>query len=314
VQVLDSALVPPRDRLDMVVESMASAARATAFTPSGPEGRVRLTMTAWELGAVDVFDAECSAHTLRRGARATSDYEPPSLILTYGLRGAGTHSHLGRDLPVGPSQLWATDLTAPYVHRIEDTRTITAKVAIATLGIPHDLLRQTLVHIGESPLAPLFVNHLTETRRVAHLLDQPASAALGTATLSLARALVASITDDDRLGREALEDTLLLRVQAFVRRHLGDPALDAASIAFAHHVSVRHLYKVCARAELRLEQWIIRERLARAADELARTAPARGTITAVARRWGFTSPSHFTTRFRAAYAVTPREWQALHHR
>lgn len=314
MQVLDSAGVPPRDRLDMVVESMTSAARATAFTPEGPHDRVRLTMTAWQLGAVGVFDAECSAHTLRRGARATSDDEPPSLILTYGLRGTGVHSHLGRDLPVGPSQLWATDLTAPYVHHIEDTRTLTVKVAIATLGIPHDLVREALVHIGESPLAPLFVSHLTETRRVAHLVDGPASVALGTATLSLARALVASIGDDDRIGREALEDTLLLRVQAFVRRHLGNPALDAATIADAHHVSVRHLYKTCARAGLRLEQWIIGERLARAADELARTAPARGTITAVARRWGFSSASHFATRFRATYGVTPREWQSLHQR
>lgn len=314
MQVLDSSTVSPKDRLDMVVESMASAARATAFTPKGPHDQVRLTISTWQLGAVDLVDAACSAHTLRRGAREAADDEPPSVILTYGLRGAGIHSHLGRDLPVGPSRLWATDLTAPYVHRIEDTRTVTAKVAIATLGIPHDLVRQALVHIGESPLAPLFVNHLTETRRIAHLVDGPTSVELGAATLSLARALVASITDDDRMGREALEDTLLLRVQSFVRRHLGDAALDAETIAVAHHVSVRHLYKVCARAELRLEQWIIRERLARAADELARTVPARGTITAVSRRWGFSSPSHFTTRFRAAYGVTPREWQALHHR
>lgn len=314
MQVLDSTVVPPRDRLDMVVESVTSAALATTFTSDCPDDQVRLTMSAWQLGAVDLFDAECSAHTLRRGARGAPDDEPPSVLLTYGLRGSGVHSHLGRDKPVGPSQLWATDATASYVHHIEDTRTVTAKVAIAALGIPHDLVRQALEHIGDSPLTPLFVNHLTEVRRVADRIDGPASVALGTATLSLARALVASITDDDRIGREALEDTLLLRVQAFVRRHLGDPALDAASIAVAHHISVRHLYKVCARAELRLEQWIIRERLARAADELARTAPARGTITAVARRWGFTSLSHFTTRFRTAYEVTPREWQALHHR
>lgn len=314
MQVVDSTVVPSGDRLDMIVESMAGAARATTFTPEGPEDSVRLTMTAWQLGAVDVFDAACSAHTLRRSARTTSDDEPPSMILTYGLHGAGVHSHLGRDLTVGPSQLWATDLTAPYVHHIEDTHTLTAKVAIATLGIPHDLVREALVHIGESPLAPLFVSHLTETRRIAHLLDGPASVALGSATLSLARALVASVTGDERIGHESLDDTLLVRVQAFVRRHLTDPALDAASIAAAHHVSVRHLYKACARDGLRLEQWIIRERLARAADELARTAPARGTVTAVARRWGFSSPSHFATRFRAAYEVTPREWQALHHR
>ena len=314
MHVLDSATVSPEDRFDMVVESMTGAARATTFTSDCPDDRVRLTMSAWQIGAVSLFDAECSAHTLRRRTRGAPDEEPPSVLLTYGLRGAGTHSHLRRDQSVGPSRLWATDLTAPYVHHIDDTRTLTAKVAITALGIPHDLVRQALEHIGESPLTPLFVNHLTETRRVAGLVDGPASGALGSATLSLARALVASVAGDGRVGREALEDTLLLRAQSFVRRRLGDPALDAESIAAAHHVSVRHLYKVCARAGLSLEQWIIHERLAGAADDLARSAPARGGIAAVARRWGFTSPSHFATRFRAAYEVTPREWQALPHR
>ncbi|MFF2198440.1 AraC family transcriptional regulator, partial [Streptomyces sp. NPDC058157] len=30
----------------------------------------------------------------------------------------------------------------------------------------------------------------------------------------------------------------------------------------------------------------------------------------VAQRWGFVSPSHFSRAFRAAYGMTPREWQA----
>ncbi|MFI9202868.1 AraC family transcriptional regulator [Streptomyces sp. NPDC053048] len=34
-------------------------------------------------------------------------------------------------------------------------------------------------------------------------------------------------------------------------------------------------------------------------------------VSAVAARCGFTSPSHFTRRFRAAYGVTPREWRRL---
>lgn len=314
MQVLDTATVPPSDRLDMLVDSMTSAAMATTFTPARPDDRVRLAMSAWHLGAVGLFDAACSAHTLRRDARKAADDEPASLLLTYGLRGTGVHTHLGRALTVRPALLWATDLTESYVHRIDDTRTLTAKIEIAALGIPHDLLRPALEYIGRNPLTPLFVSHITGVRRIADQVDGDAAAALGAATLSLARALVASSTTDEHLERDALEDALLLRVQDFARRHLGDPALDADLIARAHHVSVRHLYKVCARAELRLEQWIIRERLSCAADELARRSPTSGTIAATAHRWGFTSPSHFATRFRAAYGVTPREWQLLHHR
>jgi AraC-like DNA-binding protein len=65
--------------------------------------------------------------------------------------------------------------------------------------------------------------------------------------------------------------------------------------------------KICAQAGIRPEQWIIEERLARAAEDLARRSPAAVTVSEVAYRWGFTNASHFATRFRRAYGVTPRE-------
>ncbi|WPO75461.1 helix-turn-helix transcriptional regulator [Streptomyces sp. KN37] len=36
---------------------------------------------------------------------------------------------------------------------------------------------------------------------------------------------------------------------------------------------------------------------------------ARLTIAAVATRCGFSSPSHFSRRFRAEYGLTPSEWR-----
>jgi AraC-like DNA-binding protein len=142
-------------------------------------------------------------------------------------------------------------------------------------------------------------------------VDRAAALALGTATLSLARALVASVAPESGAGRAAWQDALLLRVKAFARQHLGDPGLDARTIAAAHHVSLRQLYKTCAKADLRLEQWIIAERLGHAAEDLARSSPADLSIGEVAHRWGFATASHFATRFRSAYGVSPREWQAV---
>lgn len=34
-------------------------------------------------------------------------------------------------------------------------------------------------------------------------------------------------------------------------------------------------------------------------------------MAAVAHRWGFSSPSHFSRTFRGAYGMSPSEWQAL---
>ena len=307
--LLDSDAVPRSDRLSLVVESVTGAAHATSFTPESDE--VHLTMSMWDLGGVELFDAQCSAHTLRSTGRSSTDGERPTLMLTCALRGTGVHEHLDRQVPVRPSSVWATDPSAPYVHHISDTRTLTAKVPIDALGLPMDLVRPGLEHLERSPLGPLFMSHVWEVRRVADQVDPPTALALGTATLALARALVASVAPAGGAGREALQDALLLRVKAFVRQHLGDPGLDAEAIAAAHHVSVRQLYKTCAKAGVRLEQWVIAERLARAAQDLASRPPAALSVGEVARRWGFASASHFATRFRRAYGVSPKEWQAI---
>ncbi|MEV1049026.1 AraC family transcriptional regulator [Streptomyces sp. NPDC049916] len=38
-------------------------------------------------------------------------------------------------------------------------------------------------------------------------------------------------------------------------------------------------------------------------------AAARDGVAAVARRWGFVSPSHFSRAFREEYGQSPRDWQ-----
>jgi AraC-like DNA-binding protein len=197
------------------------------------------------------------------------------------------------------------------VHHVTDTWTTTVKVPERLLGVPPNLATPALQHLGNSPLAPLFTHHVAEVRRVAGHINGPAAASLGTATLALARALVASVSTDDRLAREASEDILLQRVKAYVRSHLANGDLAPHTIAAATHVSVRQLYKTCANADLHLEQWIITERLAGAHEDLARTSSPALPVAVIAHRWGFTNASHFARRFRAAYGLSPREWQAL---
>jgi len=90
-----------------------------------------------------------------------------------------------------------------------------------------------------------------------------------------------------------------------------DPDLQPSTIAAAHHISLRYLYKLCAQADFSLEQWIIGERLQGARDELTRPESRQRTIAMVARRWGFSAPTHFSRRFRTAYGLTPSEWRRI---
>jgi hypothetical protein len=70
---------------------------------------------------------------------------------------------------------------------------------------------------------------------------QPSDAArLGTVVADLTTAVFAHAVDTDlRLPPETHSRTLVLRVKAYVRRHLDDPELTPARIAAAHNISRR---------------------------------------------------------------------------
>lgn len=309
--VFDSASVPSRDRRSAVIDSITSAAEATFMTPERGGDRLHLTLHAWHLGGVEVVDAKCSAHTLRRSTRQTARDDEAVIAVTCGRLGRGLHRQHDREWTVQPAGIWATNLAEPYTHHVTDTWTTTAKVPVRLLGVPMDLVGPALGRVGRSPLAPLFSHHVTHVREVADDVNETALAALGTATLALARALLTSVSSDRDLAGEALADSVLPRIKAYVRAHLTDVDLDASRIAAANHVSVRQLYKACARADLSLEQWIIEQRLERAHEELASAASAHVSIAAIAHRWGFADASHFARRFRGRYGMSPREWQRL---
>jgi AraC-like DNA-binding protein len=149
------------------------------------------------------------------------------------------------------------------------------------------------------------------TRNAEALSSDPAAAGLAAVSVELARALLASAAGDTRHRRDALAATLLTQIRAYVRKHLTEPDLTPGKIAAAHHVSVRHLYKVCANANFSLHEWITALRLEGARAELAGRESRHRSIAMIAQRWGFSNPTHFSRRFRDAYGITPRDWRRM---
>ena len=199
------------------------------------------------------------------------------------------------------------ETTAPPVDAPGSDRALRS-VPEDQLGLPADVVRAAGTRLRESPLYELVHDHLVRVVELGDAMSgDPGAAALGTATTELVRALLVSAAA--RPLPEFREPTLATRVLAYTRQHATDPGLTPAAIADAHNVSVRQLYKACAGAGVRLEQWLIEQRLEAARAELVAPSGRRRSIAATARACGFADPSHFTRRFRAAYGMTPREWQ-----
>ncbi|AXE81099.1 AraC family transcriptional regulator [Streptomyces atratus] len=128
--------------------------------------------------------------------------------------------------------------------------------------------------------------------------------------VDLLAALVTGFVEGEQADSSGVGAQTLSRIRTFIELHLPDPDLSPESIALAHHISVRYLHKLFQSEGTTVSQLIRLRRLAACRYELGRAPDRRLAVAAVAHRWGFVSASHFSRVFRAAYGMSPSEWQA----
>ncbi|MGW5421758.1 helix-turn-helix domain-containing protein [Streptomyces sp. NPDC003943] len=198
----------------------------------------------------------------------------------------------------------------------EDCQMIFFRVPRCYLGVSEPELDQVLgvpVRGGEG-IGALVSDFLTalaakaEFRR-STIGDRRARTAVHLLSVLVMELLEADTTDtvDDGLGGG---NEMLSRIHAHIEEHLMDPDLSPESIARAHHISVRYLQRLFQKDGSTVSQWVRQRRLESCRFELGRST-RRITMAAMAHRWGFSSPSHFSRTFRGAYGMSPSEWQAL---
>jgi len=308
--LLDTATIPVADRIAVFNAAMLDASVPMAISHEQPEQPIQARMQLWSLGVGELFASDNSGFRLRRARRHLAMDGKPYLALALQERGLCQYEQFGHQQVVRRGHLMLNDLTAPYDvtwSGLGGSRCF--QLPYDRLGLPLDLIRAAVPRIRASPLYDLVRHHLNYLSSEAdRLQDDPGLAALGNATAELLRALIASAAaEPDSLVRQVREETLLTRILIYAHRHLTEPDLGPQRIAAAHNISLRQLYTLFQRADLGLEQWIINQRLEGARIDLTSRAHQHRTIAAIARSWGFTSPSHFATRFRAAYGLSPRD-------
>lgn len=104
--------------------------------------------------------------------------------------------------------------------------------------------------------------------------------------------------------------TPLERIKASALDRLGEPGLSPRALAAEHHISVRYLHKLFQAEGTTFGSWVRARRLAACRAELARPGAGDLVMAAVAARWGFPNPAHFSRVFRRAYGMSPSQWRA----
>jgi AraC-like DNA-binding protein len=279
-----------------------------------PSADVHARIDLWDFGAAGLLRQSGSGMRLRRTPAHLRLAAPERLALSLLSRGRWEYTQHGHTRTVDSDQpeFVVTDLTAgsDYI-RTGEGGTHTFLVDFDQLSLPVDVIRKAGPELRFSPLYDLVRRHIAQLDQLADQLSGSERSMVGKATVELIRALIAGAARDKAHRNEAMANSLSTRITMYLHRHLTDADLSPARIAHEHNISVRHLYNTWDGGDLSLAQWIMSERLEAARRELAKPGAQSETIAAVARRCGFTDATHFSRRFREAYAMSPREWRRL---
>ena len=102
---------------------------------------------------------------------------------------------------------------------------------------------------------------------------------------------------------------LRAQIDRYIEDNLARPGLDRAMIARENFISRSYLDRLY-HGDAGVSEAIREKRLDQVRRELADADLAALSVFAIALRWGFVSPSHFSRTFRAAYGQSPTAYRA----
>ena len=272
----------------------------------------RGSLQVLRLGTLQVSTEESDAVRVVRTPRGAAADGRDHIFARLQLDGRARLFQDGRTADLSPGVLAFYDASRPFSLVLPDhqrARVLMVPRPVLRLG-EAEIRRVTAKVIGDAPEGPAaFLLPLLSG------LAQEIGSVAPTAREELARAvadLLAALAAVRLAGTEpagAREATLFDRIKATIETRLGEPELSPQALADAHGVSLRYLHKLFHEQGTTVGGWIRGRRLESCRAELARPTAADRTIAAVAARWGFVSPAHFSHAFRKAYGMSPAQYR-----
>ncbi|WP_433273861.1 helix-turn-helix domain-containing protein [Actinosynnema sp. CS-041913] len=303
---------PPQARLEEFQTVASSAFAPLAITPHDIRD-VRARIRAEHTGGLLVSDIRSSACTVSRHSRHISSTDNDVYKVALQLSGRMVVTQDGRRSVMAPGDLAIYDTTRPYslehrdcaLGRDDDFRTIVIACPRPYFAADADALQQVLA----LPLATGRGVRRLVAGFFTGLADELESG-VAQGGIHLADSLVDMIAmtfagretpvENDRSG---LPD----RILAYCEANLADPDLSPRTIARAHRISVRYLYRLFADQDRPLSAWIRSRRLERIRQDLENPRLAGRTVAAVAARWGLYDAPHVSRTFRTEYGISPSD-------
>ncbi|MEV4680111.1 helix-turn-helix domain-containing protein [Streptomyces kurssanovii] len=276
----------------------------------------RAELRVLNLGEVQVSAVAYPHLEIARTAKLIRQSDPEVYQINYFLAGKGAVSLDGGDTALSVGDLVVMDSSRPYqgdVHAVPGGWShVTVQCPRGLLPLPEKTVRSLLgVPIsGRHGMGGVFARWVTDLNTRAHEFTPADVPTLTSVTVDLLASVVARYQEaEDAMSPEARRSVLQARIHDFVRQRLADPDLTPETIAAAHGISTRHLYTLFREQGLTVAAWIRERRLECCRRDLADPRLLSCTIQAVAARWGFSDPAHFSRIFRRACGMTPTDYR-----
>ncbi|GAB2859741.1 helix-turn-helix domain-containing protein [Actinocorallia aurea] len=306
---MDTAGVPDTEKLAFWSSAVGRALAPMAVTPHRDRPFAG-TITAGQYGYLKVATMTADPSRARRTARLIDRSPHDEVVVGVQREGTAELAQNGRSAALAPGDLVLFHTARPYLYDHAE------RAGLSVFRLPRPLLRvreadvaqvtATAIGPGE-PVADLVAPFLTalagEARATPAKVGERMAGHVADLVTTLIEARVAPADDTAALTR---------RIRDYVNLHLADRGLTPERVAAAHHISVRHLYKLFESEGLTIGRWIQQRRLEECGRELARRGRSAPGIAAVAHRWGFVNAAHFSRTFRGAYGMSPSAWRDAH--
>ncbi|MFF5497429.1 helix-turn-helix domain-containing protein [Streptomyces aquilus] len=290
----------------------------TRTDPASWRGSLRLL----HLGLLQVASEETDAVEVVRTTRDVTADGRTHLFARLQLQGTALVFQDGRRARLRPGGLVFYDAGRPFsvvLPEQQRARVLMVPRPLLRLG-EAELGRITAKVVGDPPdgpaalLLPLLDGLVREIDAAAPAAREDLARA-GADLLAALAAIRSTGTGAAGAGTSAGtgQDAMLDRVKATIDARLAEPELSPGVLAAEHGISLRYLHKLFQERGTTVGGWIRRRRLEACRAELARPSAADRTIAAVAARWGFASPAHFSHAFRKAYGVSPVQYRGQRH-
>ncbi|MGW6541222.1 helix-turn-helix domain-containing protein, partial [Streptomyces sp. NPDC055051] len=281
-------------------------------TPRG-EGPFDGRITTYRLACLQVSTVEADAERVSRTPALIGGSPRALVAVAVQMSGTATFVQDGRRAEVGEGDLLVYDTSRPYsFDRPRRFATRVFQVPRRALGASDSAIRQaTGSVVGTADgFGAILLPFLTNMASSADGHPPAVANRLAGMVVELFDTLIAEQAHDGSEDADA-PSHLVRRARDHIDRNLRDPDLYPEGVARALGISVRYLHRLFEGEGTTVGQLIRQRRLEECGRELARRSRTAPAVSAVAQKWGFVSPAHFSRAFRTAYGVSPSEWRDL---